>query len=159
METNELLERIYRLGVSMTLDGDDIVLKPGDKVPAGMLPELKVHKTALVRHLRRLHEVSTQERTRAQLLAWASELVNNDVVTESPVTFNETPLRPVRTTRISFYARQYLQLVAAVESARQGLTWEPWTVEWHEERAREAIEALENLRPVWRSGYPSISMV
>jgi hypothetical protein len=90
--------------------------------------------------------VSPQKRDRPQLLAWASELANQDAILVSPVRFNETPLRPLTTTRISFYARRYLRTVAAAELARHGLTWEPWTVEWHEDRAREAIESLENLR-------------
>ena len=44
----ELLEQLRSCGVSVSLDHDELVLRPGNKVPSGLLPDVQVHKAALI---------------------------------------------------------------------------------------------------------------
>ena len=44
----ELLEQLRSGGVSVSLDHDELVLRPGNKVPSGLLPDVLVHKAALI---------------------------------------------------------------------------------------------------------------
>ena len=38
----ELLEQLRSCGVSVSLDHDELVLRPGNKVPSGLLPDVLV---------------------------------------------------------------------------------------------------------------------
>ena len=40
----ELLEQLRSCGVSVSVDQDELVLRPGNKVPADLLPEVRQHK-------------------------------------------------------------------------------------------------------------------
>ena len=40
----ELLEQLQSFGVSVSVDQDELVLRPGNKVPADLLPEVRQHK-------------------------------------------------------------------------------------------------------------------
>ena len=48
-----MLEKLGVLGVSAVVEGDELVLRPGSKIPTDMLPELRVRKPEIVDHLRR----------------------------------------------------------------------------------------------------------
>lgn len=47
------------------------------------------------------------------LVTWASELAERGLVFAEPVRFVEAPLRTVTTQRVSWYARQYLAIIAS----------------------------------------------
>ena len=44
----ELLKELESRGVSIFVDRDELVLRPGNKVPSGLLPDLLVHKAAFI---------------------------------------------------------------------------------------------------------------
>ena len=48
MAAVELLERLGACGVSVSLDRDELVLRPGNKVPSDLLPALRQHKAELI---------------------------------------------------------------------------------------------------------------
>ena len=48
----ELLEQLQSFGVSVSVDQDELVLRPGNKVPADLLPEVRQHKAGIIEHLR-----------------------------------------------------------------------------------------------------------
>ncbi len=52
MEVGAILRQLHSVGVSVTLDGDELVCRPGSKVPADLVPVLKQHKTGVVERLR-----------------------------------------------------------------------------------------------------------
>ena len=51
-DTVALLEKLKTLGVSVVLDGDELVFRPGNKLPTELIPELKTHKPEIVERLR-----------------------------------------------------------------------------------------------------------
>ena len=48
----ELLEQLQSCGVSVSVDQDELVLRPGNKVPADLLPEVRQHKAGIIEQLR-----------------------------------------------------------------------------------------------------------
>ena len=48
----ELLEQLRSRGVSVFIDQDELVLRPGNKVPADLLPEVRQHKAGIIDRLR-----------------------------------------------------------------------------------------------------------
>ena len=46
-----LLDQLHEAGVSVTLDGSELVLVPGDRVPAELIPALREHKAEVMAHL------------------------------------------------------------------------------------------------------------
>ena len=48
----ELLEQLQSFGVSVSVDQDELVLRPGNKVPADLLPEVRQHKAGIIEQLR-----------------------------------------------------------------------------------------------------------
>ena len=47
----QILDRFKELGVSVQLDGDQVVVTPISKVPGDLLAEAKAHKAEIVREL------------------------------------------------------------------------------------------------------------
>ena len=48
MEAVTLLNELEKLGVSVTVEGDRLILEPGSQVPSDLVPELKSHKQELM---------------------------------------------------------------------------------------------------------------
>ena len=53
MDAAAVLERLEGLGVSVTLRGDTLVVRPGSSVPEDLVPEVRAHKPEIVERLRR----------------------------------------------------------------------------------------------------------
>jgi len=92
-------------------------------------------------HLSRLVEAEQQ-----QLLAWAAEVAEADVTLVAPITYLETSLRPITTTRVSQSIRRYLKTMASAEIHHATGGWGRFTPEWWAGQANEAIDALKALR-------------
>ena len=52
MDAAAILDRLSDLGVTATLDGETLVLTPGNKIPEDLVPEVKAHKPEIVNALR-----------------------------------------------------------------------------------------------------------
>ena len=52
-----MLEKLKRRRIAVSLDRDELVLRPGDKVPAELLPEVRQYKAEILAHLRREERV------------------------------------------------------------------------------------------------------
>ena len=48
MDATAILERLEGLGVTLTLDGDEVVARPGNKVPRDLIPTMKACKPGIV---------------------------------------------------------------------------------------------------------------
>lgn len=85
---------------------------------------------------------------RQALLAWASELAEQELELDTPVEYVEAPLRRVSTTRVSCYAAHYLKTIVAARLYQEHphLCWGRWTPKWWREREKEALGALAALR-------------
>ena len=81
-----------------------------------------------------------------QLLAWAAEFAEADVTLAIPITYRETPLRPITTTQVSQSVRRYLKTVASAEIHRATGGWKRYPPEWWDGQANEALGALKALR-------------
>ena len=83
---------------------------------------------------------------RQQLMFWASELGQADMTLAIPITYQETPLRPITTTQVSQSVRRYLKTVASAEIHRATGGWGRFTPEKWDEQANQALGALKALR-------------
>ena len=92
-------------------------------------------------HLNQLVEAEQQ-----QLLAWAAEVAESDVTLATPITYRETPLRPITTTQVFRVARTYLKTVAMAKIHHATGGWGRFTPEWWSRQANEALGALKALR-------------
>ena len=81
------------------------------------------------------------------LLPWASELSERELVLKTRVSFVETPLRTITTERVSFYAALYLKTIAMARSNQDpDLCWGIYTPEWWKQQEQQALDALSGLR-------------
>ena len=48
MEAQAILDRLYSLGIEVTISGDKLQLEPGSRVPEELLEELKSHKQDII---------------------------------------------------------------------------------------------------------------
>ena len=81
-----------------------------------------------------------------QLLAWAAEVAESDLTLATPITYRETPLRPISTTQVSQSIRRYLKTIASAEIHRATGGWKEYPPEWWDGQANEALGALKALR-------------
>ena len=51
-EAVELLERLQSCGVSVSLDRNELVLRPASKIPPALLGEVRQHKAEIIQELR-----------------------------------------------------------------------------------------------------------
>ena len=91
-------------------------------------------------------EVALADLERQQLMFWASELGQADMTLAIPITYQETPLRPITTTQVSQSVRRYLKTVASAEIHRATGGWGRFTPEWWDGQANQALGALKALR-------------
>ena len=108
----------------------------GEREPShyvgALLPELKVNQPHIP--------------TTVDLLPWASELAEQDLVLPERVSFVEAPKRTVTTERVSWYAVHYLKTISCARIQQQTGGWGLWTPEWWREREQEALGSLAALR-------------
>ena len=83
---------------------------------------------------------------RQQLMFWASELGQADMTLAIPITYQETPLRPITTTQVSQTLRRYLKTVARAEIHRATGGWKYYPPEWWDGQANQALGGLKALR-------------
>ena len=57
MLTNDILERLHDLQVSIDVDGSDLVLRPKSALPKKLIEEVLLNKAAIILHLK--HEENT----------------------------------------------------------------------------------------------------
>ena len=91
-------------------------------------------------------ESSLAELERQEMLAWASELAERELIVLTPVQFEEGPHRSVTITKVSEYAVFHLRFIAKASLERQLGGWHIWTTEWWTEREHAALEALAAMR-------------
>ncbi len=92
-------------------------------------------------HLNQLVEAKQQ-----QLLAWAAKVAEADVTLAIPITYRETPLRPISTTQVSQSIRRYLKTVARAEIHRATGGWKEYSQAWWDGQANQVLGALKALR-------------
>ena len=77
------------------------------------------------------------------LLDWARDIANREVVLRSPVRFCQSRLVPLTVTAVGHYAARFLTTIAM---RRSGPRFGFYTDEWYDDRARDAVAALIALR-------------
>jgi hypothetical protein len=80
------------------------------------------------------------------LLSWADDLAQKNLVLPEPITFTEAPLRPVTTGRVSYYAGHYRETISSAKFQQKLGGWGQWTPKWWQRREAEALFALTQLR-------------
>ena len=144
MQAEAIIERARSLGISLSAVGDRIQYTPKSLAPKEFVDELREHKPEVLVHLR--HQETECALETEGLLAWACELAEHDMVLPDPISYTEASLRTVTTTRISWYARQYLNTISFARLQQQTGGWGRWTGRWWKERESEALGALQALR-------------
>lgn len=100
-------------------------------------------------------EMSLADLERQELLAWASELAERDLILSEAIRFEEEPLRPVSITDVSKYAVRHLRFIAKAGLEQRLGGWHIWTTDWWTEREHAALGSLAALRKAfetWSTG-------
>jgi hypothetical protein len=151
MTLRALLEDLQAKDICLkVVDGKLWVDAPKGKLTPDLRDVLRRHKADLVAYLRgipiAIREVALAEMESQQLLAWASQLAEQELVLPEPVTYIEAPLRTIITPRVSCYAALYLREISYARLQQRTGGWGCFTSEWFKEQERGAIEALAALR-------------
>ena len=91
-------------------------------------------------------ERSLVDLERQDLLAWASELAEQDLILSKAVAFREEPLRLVTITEVSKYAVRNLRFIAQARVEQRLGGWHIWTSDWWADRQQAALSSLSSLR-------------
>ena len=74
MTAIEVMDRLRDLGVSLTLDGDELVVRPGSRIPPGLVPELERCTGEIIDYLGRPNMARRYQRLYPGEAAGAEEL-------------------------------------------------------------------------------------
>jgi hypothetical protein len=83
---------------------------------------------------------------RQDVLAWASEVCEQDLVLVEGVPFVEEPLRPVNITKVSQYVGDRLRFIIHAHFQQRTGGMGRWLPSWWKEREKACIGALISLR-------------
>ena len=83
---------------------------------------------------------------RQEILAWASEICEQDIVLAEGVPFVEEPLRPVNITKVSQYVGDRLRFIVHAHFQQRTGGMGRWLPSWWKEREKACIGALISLR-------------
>jgi hypothetical protein len=145
MDALELISQAQSLGTRIWRDGEHLELDAPADFPEELVELLRSHKAAVLQSLAG-DGWQPSVCDIPQLLAWASELAEQEVVLPEPVTYVEAPLRTISTPRVSYYAALYLREISYARLQQRTGGWGCFTSEWFKEQERGAIEALAALR-------------
>ena len=165
MNAPEIVQQAQELGISLVLRGDRILYTPKSRTPVELVAALREHKQELVRYLSQQEEYasgmpvqdpgisrnsdSQEPVAKAEthhLLAWASELAEQDVVLPKPLTYVEAPLHTITTERVPHYAAVYLRSISLAHSNKRTGGSGTLTQDWWRRQEKEAVQALLALR-------------
>ena len=146
MGTPEIVKRLTDLGITLRTYGDDLLLVPGSGVPPDLATMVRDRKAELMTYLSQQSESPPADPSTGELLAWASELAEQDLVIREPISYVEVPLRTVTTSRVSYQASHYLHTIASARLYQERGSWGAWTSDWWRQREEEAVQALSALR-------------
>jgi len=144
-----LISRTESKGAALRARGDRLEVWGLDRLAPDLVDELKDRRSDLVKCL---SHRDAEGRKTAQLLAWASELAEQELRLERPVRYTEAPRRMVSTIHASWYATQYLRTIALARQRIDSRRSTDWPPQWWREREEEGIAALRNLRTVLENG-------
>ena len=91
-------------------------------------------------------EESLADMERQEILSWASEVCEQDMVLAEGVTFVEEPLCPVTITKVSQYVADRLRFIIHAHFQRHTGGMGTWLPSWWKEREKASISALFSLR-------------
>lgn len=159
MEIPALLDTLKTHGITVTVKGDRLKLVPGSGVPLELAEVVRAHKTEMLEYLRESEaqiQVGLSDLglkvdqphlpTAPDLLAWASELAEQDLTLPETISYEETRPRPVKTNRVSHYAAVYLREIAYARMMQSTGGWGSFTPEWSQKQIDIALGALRALR-------------
>jgi hypothetical protein len=101
-------------------------------------------------------EQALAELERRELLSWATELAEQEVVLPKPLTYLEASLRTITTERVSHYAAVYLRAISLAYSNKRTGGWGSLTQDWWQRQEKETIQALLALRRAMRARHARI---
>ena len=135
MEGLKLLDRAKAAGLDVRAEEDNLVVR-GPKRAEPIARVLLARKVDVLPYLP------------PALLAWASELAEQDLMLPGPVSYVEKHNCPVSTRRVSWCATRYLRTIVEARHYQQhpNLGWGQWTPTWWREREMEAVSALAALK-------------
>ena len=140
-----LITRAEAKGAALRIRMGQVEVRGLERLPKQLAEDLRTHQAEVREHLSRQETVSVPEEV-AHLLAWASELAEQELILERSVTYVETPARTVTTDQASWYAAHYLNSISHARGQQQSRGWGGLTTAWWKEREQDAFEALERLR-------------
>jgi hypothetical protein len=151
MTLRALLEDLPAKDICLKVVDDKLWIDaPKGKLTPDLRDILRRHKTDLMAYLRGIatatREVALTELESQKLLAWASQLAEQELVLPEPIAYQETPLRIITTPRVSYHAALYLREISYAKLQQRTGGWGRFTPVWFKEQQKGAIAALAALR-------------
>jgi hypothetical protein len=159
MEPETLIHSCIECGATLVPDGYQLRVKGWSKLTPELKEALRERKSEVLEHLKEEIAQSLASFTFAgltvsephlpttpDLLAWASELAEQDLRLTEPISYIETPLRTITTERVSYYAARYLWAISYSRTQQRTGGWGRFIPEWFRKQEEEALEALVALR-------------
>ena len=140
MDAEAIVAELHDRGVAISAAGDRIRLKPGSRVPAELVEDIRRHKAVILSFLVLPEEVRP-------LVTWATWLAEHPAHDEIEVQCHETPLRPVRLklSKVGRYVARVLGALAMMQSAEVVGDYEA-PPGWRREQIIELCSGLAALR-------------
>ena len=147
MNALAVIESAREIRISLRANGGYIYYRPEQAAPPEFVEMLRQNKAKLLDYLNR-ESVASLDMSNSALLAWASELAEQDKVLSDSVAYMESPRRPITTERVSHYAGIYPKTIVRAGHHQQlpGFCWGQWTPTWWHDRELGAIGSLGALR-------------
>jgi hypothetical protein len=145
MVVESILRRARALGIRLEAVGEHIRYAPKSLAPEDFVESLRKHKPEILSYLSRSAQSGGTDDTRT-LLAWATGLAEEGLVLGRPIRFVETPLRVITTTRISYYAAEYLKTISRARMEQPSGGWGMFTSSWWSKQEEDAMAALASLK-------------
>ena len=148
MDAAEVLAEAERRGVDVRCRGDRLIYRGSSSALSPDFMESLRHCKPEILSILLEREAALWERKVAtqQLLGWASKISEDEIVLQSPVRFNETPLRPLAVTEVSRFALGQLKLITQCRFQQQTDGLGRFRPEWWRAREEEALFSLASLK-------------
>jgi hypothetical protein len=147
----KLINQAQSLGAKLWADGENLKLDIPEDFPDSLIGLLRENKGEIMTYFlnmdaQRLSNAGCLNYDLPGLLAWASNLSSQKIILEEPIFFLEAEMRPVQVFNISSYAARQLTAIASSRLWQPEGGWSTFTSEWWQEREKDAVNALANMR-------------
>jgi hypothetical protein len=160
LDVETILQQARDLGITLRLAGGQIQYGPKFLATDDFVQTLRQYKAEVLEYLREedvarikvdlsalgIKADDPHIPTAIDLVAWAMELAEQNLVLAEVVSYVEAPLRTITTEKVSRYAAIYLRTISYARLSQRTGGWGQFTREWWQGQEQQTLGALGALR-------------